>query len=257
MEVYTQDTAEQTVFQHLSEAGFSTERKRGCLIGLLQCAEKKITELQTDKVHLQDEKIHIAEEIAGLEEKIKLLESNQLVYPKESTKAKQIIRKEFEKRGIHTDVRFFAELVQEIRDPSWRKAIETFLGRKRYFIIVDGEYCYTAMEILQERKLYTATVVITDKLPKQEVTKGSAAEQLVIANRFARQYANYLLNGIHLCDSLEELHEYPKGGLMRNGMLAKSYAVSYMNTDQTELCLGQDAIEFQKKAAYALQKQKR
>jgi chromosome segregation ATPase len=255
-EAYTQDTAERTLLQHLSETGASLEQKSSSLIGLLQCAEKKMTELQTDQVHLRDEKIHIAEEIAALEEKIKLLESNQLVFPKESTKAKQIIQKEFEKRGIHTDVRFFAELVQEIRDPSWRKAIETFLGRKRYFIIVDGKYCHTALEILQDRKLYTATVVITDKLPEQETTKGSAAEQLVIANQFARKYANYLLNGIHLCDSLEELHEYPKGGLMKNGMLAKSYAVSYMNIDQTELCLGQDAIELQKKAAYAQKKQK-
>ncbi|MFR8178975.1 MAG: hypothetical protein ACLU80_02730 [Dorea sp.] len=42
------------------------------------------------------------------------------------------------------------------------------------------------------------------------MVKGSAAEQLVIPNVDARRYANYLLNGIHLCDSLNELHEYPK-----------------------------------------------
>ena len=40
-----------------------------------------------------------------------------------------------------------------------------------------------------------------------------AMEILVIQNVFARRYANYLLNGIHLCENLEELHEYPKGGL--------------------------------------------
>ena len=77
--------------------------------------------------------------------------------------------------------------------------------------------------------------------------KGSAAEQLIIPNRFASNYANYLLNGIHLCDTLEELHEYPKGGLMKNGMLAKSYAVSYMNMKKTDICLGQDAVAIQKK----------
>ena len=139
--------------------------------------------------------------------------------------------------------------MQEIRDQAWRKAIETFLGRKRYYIIVDGQYCHEAMKILQEKKLYAANVVITDKLPDSEVAKGSAAEQLVIPNEYARRYANYLLNGIHLCENLEELHEYPKGGLMKDGMLTKSYAVACMNMKKTQICLGQDAIKWQKQAA--------
>jgi hypothetical protein len=248
LEEYQTDISDKTFLSHIAEEGYSTERKRTQLIGFIQYAEKCNSELSADKVHLQDEKEELGKEIASLEEKIKLLESNQLIFPEEITQARQIIRDEFEKRGIHTDVRIFAELVQKVEEPSWRKAIETFLGRKRYFIIVDGKYCHTAIQILQERRIYTATVVITDKLPEQEIIKGSAAEQLVIANVYARRYANYLLNGIHLCDSLEELHEYPKGGLMKNGMLAKSYAVSYMNTKNTEICLGQDAVEQQKKA---------
>ena len=88
-------------------------------------------------------------------------------------------------------------------------------------------------------------MVITDKLPDVREIPGSAAEILTIPNIYARRYANYLLNGIHLCDSLQELHDYPKGGLMRNGMLAKSYAVAYMNIERTEFCLGQDAIKYQ------------
>ena len=110
------------------------------------------------------------------------------------------------------------------------------------------------MKVLQEKKLYAANVVITDKLPDYEVVKGSAAEQLVIPNIYARRYANYLLNGIHLCENLEELHEYPKGGLMKNGMLAKSYSVACMNMKKTQICLGQDVVKLQKKA---VQEQKR
>ena len=77
--------------------------------------------------------------------------------------------------------------------------------------------------------------MITDKLPETEAVEGSAAEILRIPNVYARRYANYLLNGIHLCENLEELHEYPKGGLMRDGMLAKSYAVAMMDMRRTEL----------------------
>lgn len=78
------------------------------------------------------------------------------------------------------------------------------------------------MEVLEKRSLHDVQVVITDKLPDAKVVSGSAAEVLVIPNVFAWRYANYLLNGIHLCESLKELHEYPKGGLMKNGMFRRS-----------------------------------
>ena len=163
-----------------------------------------------------------------LQEKIRRLESNILVFPAEVENARNKIQRGLEKQGIQTEVHIFAELVQEVTAPEWRKAVETFLGRKRFYIIVDGAYCHKAMQILQKERIYDGNVVITDKLPETEAVEGSAAEILRIPNVYARRYANYLLNGIHLCENLEELHEYPKGGLMRDGMLAKSYAVAMM-----------------------------
>ncbi len=236
---------------HIGEEGYATEKKRKKLIVYLEHMAKVQESLGTEKVHLSDEADAIKQELARLEQQLKVLESNQVIYPEEIVRAKQVIKEELSRKGITTDVRLFAELVQKVKDVSWRKAIETFLGRKRFYIIVDGQYCREAMKILRDKKLYAANVVITDKLPDSEIIKGSAAEQLIIPNVYARRYANYLLNRIHLCDSLEELHEYPKGGLMKDGMLAKSYSVAYMNMKNTQICLGQDAIELQKKAVLA------
>lgn len=233
---------------HIADQGYSVDKKRKELIVFLDFVEKLQDDLGTEKVHLEDELKALKHEIVKLEQQFKILESNQAIFPEEIVNAKQVIRDEFVKRGIATEVRTFAELVQSIKDASWRKAIETFLGRKRFYIIVDGQYCHEAMKILQEKKLHAANVVITDKLPDSEVIKGSAAEQLVIPNIYARRYANYLLNRIHLCETLEELHEYPKGGLTKDGMLAKSYSVACMDIKKTQICLGQDAIEWQKKA---------
>ena len=233
---------------HIADEGYSVEKKRKALIVFLDLAEKLQEDLGTEKVHLEDEIKVLKKELDELERQFKMLESNQAIFPEEIVNAKQVIKDELAKRGIATDVRTFAELVQSIKDVSWRKAIETFLGRKRFYIIVDGQYCHEAMKVLQEKKLHAANVVITDKLPDSEVIKGSAAEQLVIPNVYARRYANYLLNRIHLCETLEELHEYPKGGLMKDGMLAKSYSVACMDVKKTQICLGQDAIEWQKKA---------
>lgn len=211
--------------------------------GELAAKQDKIFE--TDEVHFNDQLAVSENKISELEHSIKRLKSNILVFPKEIEEARQTIQKELEAKGIHTEVKIFAELVQEIRDFGWRPAIETFLGKKRFHIIVEEKYCRQAMKILQDHKLHAANVVLSDQLPETNMTPGSAAEILNIPNATARKYANYLLNGIHLCDSLEELRQYPKGGLTQNGMLAKSYALSYMNMKQTEFCLGQDAVNCQ------------
>ena len=214
----------------------------------LRVAEKVLhyqEELTESRVRRKDEVSAMQWSISARESMIKDLEANKLVLPPEIEAAKREIAGAFERQGIHTEIRVFAELVNEVKPESWRKAIETFLGRKRFHIIVDGAYCLKAMEVLQDKKLYHANVVITDKLPESEVTKGSAAEVLSIPNIFARRYANYLLNGIHLCDTLEELHEHPQGGLMKNGMLAKSYAVSNMKLEKTRYYLGANAIKLQ------------
>lgn len=202
-------------------------------------------QLGEDKVHLQDDIVKFRQDMAAREQDIKNLESNKMVLPKEIEEAKRVIAQEFQRKGIKTEVRVFAELVKEFKDESWRAAIETFLGRKRFYIIVEGEYCEEAMRILQDKKLHQANVVITDKLPETGEEPGSAAELLSVPNIYARRYANYLLNGIHRCESLEELHEHPKGGLMKNGMLAKSYAVSIMDMKKTRFYLGADAIRLQ------------
>lgn len=201
--------------------------------------------LRENHVHTKDEIDRIKRSISARESNIKDLEADKLVLPPEIEEAKRIVSGEFERQGIHTEIRVLAELVKEVKDESWRRAIETFLGRKRFYIIVDGEYCLDAMKILRDKRIYSANVVITDKLPESEITKGSAAEMLSIPNIYARRYANYLLNGIHLCDTLEELHEYPQGGLMKNGMLAKSYAVSNMKMDKIRYYLGPNAIKLQ------------
>ena len=229
----------------LSKEAMGGDAKRESFLHVSEKVLKYQKSLIENQVHKKDEIGRIQDNISTRESNIKDLEANKLVLPPEIEEAKRVISSEFQKQGIHTEIRVFAELVKEIKDEGWRRAIETFLGRKRFYIIVDGNYCLNAMKILQDKKLYSANVVITDKLPESEITKGSAAEVLSIPNMFARRYANYLLNGIHLCGTLEELHEHPQGGLMKNGMLVKSYAVSNMKMQKTRYYMGVDAIKLQ------------
>lgn len=229
----------------LSKETTGSDAKRESFLHVSEKVLKYQESLIENQVHAKDEIGRIKDSISMRESHIKDLEANKLVLPPEVEEAKKVISNEFKKKGLHTEIRVFAELVKEIKDESWRKAIETFLGRRRFYIIVDGKYCMDAMKVLQDKKLYSANVVITDKLPESERIKGSAAEILSVPNVFARRYANYLLNGIHLCDTLEELHDHPQGGLMKNGMLAKSYAVANMKMQKTRYYLGVDAIKLQ------------
>ncbi len=175
------------------------------------------------------------------------LENRRLTFPEREETVRRILKQELEKKHKGVQVRFLAELVSKVNDPSWRRSIETFLGNKRFHLIVDDVYVGEALQILNEKHLRDVHLVITDKIPDSEIQAGSAAGILEIPNRSARRYANYLLNGIHLCDSVEELHEYPKGGLMRDGMLAKSYSATMMDMSRTMCFMGQDAVDIQKK----------
>lgn len=241
--------------RNLAEAGYPEEKKGALFQRLCVFADRKKELLQDERVHIKDKEKELSGELEDLSEQLARLESNRLIEPRKITDAKTLIAKELEKRGIHTEVRTFAELVQDIRNEDWRMAIETFLGNKRHHIIVDGKYCHQALEILHEHKIQAGTIVLTDKLPDTAAAQGSAAEQLVIPNVYGRRYANYLLNGIVLCHDLSELHDHPKGGLMQDGTLAKSYAVSLMNMKDTRVCLGSKAVQLQKKEVLRRQKE--
>ena len=208
---------------------------------------KKI-DFQKDNVHISDRIEDIRKELEELHEKISVLESDVLPFERKYENAKQIIKSELTKQNIKTDVRLFAELVQNV-DKDWQLAIETFLGKKRFDIIVDGKYCKQVMEIVHNHQLRDIKVVITDKLPETNVVLNSAATMLDIPNEYGRRYANYLLNGIHLCNDINELHNYPKGGLMIDGTLTKSFTMTCMNIQKSQIFMGHEAIKQQLKTA--------
>ena len=237
------------ILENLAENVFKYRDKQSSFVGFCRLVTDLKEQYTKEQGVWESKKNNEKDHLAEIDGNIKDLQTQKIVFPRDKERAKNVLQEEFEKRSINTDVRFFAELVEEIKDESWRNAIETFLGHKRYYLIVDDEYCHIALKILKEKNLIDANVVLSDKLPDSDVEKDSASEILKIENKAARKYANYLLNGIHLCNSIEELHEYPKGGLMKDGMLAKSYAATMMKIADVNPCLGKNVIEMQLKRA--------
>lgn len=237
----------QNILKNLAEDGIDASEKQTRFIEFGNQVRSVCEQYTNKKVRFEIQKDNCKNVLVEIESDIKALQAKKVIFPKDAENAKRVIQEEFENRSIRSEVRFFAELVEEIKDESWRRAIETFLGRKRYFLIVDDEYCDVALRILKEKKLTNANVVLSDKIPDSDIEKDSAAEILEIKNKAARKYANYLLNGIHLCHTIEELHEFPKGGLMKDGMLAKSYAATMMKISDVVPCLGKNVVDMQLK----------
>lgn len=232
------------VLTEISSSAYELDEKINSFISLKDIALHRNDELQADHVRSSDRIRDIDKDIEELEKRIKALKADVLPFDKDYEEAKELIKNELAAMNIHTDVRLFAELVKDV-DPDWQGAIETFLGRKRFDIIVEGRYCKQAIEILHRHRLKGIKVVITDMLPDDEIKEGSAAEMLDIPNEYGRRYANFLLNGIHLCSDLDELHQHPRGGLMQDGTLAKSYGVTCMSMEKTRFYMGKDAIKQQ------------
>lgn len=233
------------VLLNLSEDDFDSDRKISTFIEFSNKIKHQRDLFVEENGRVKDKLSIVISQITEVQNKIKNLESNIRQFPQEAEEAKRIIQNEFNKRGIKSQVRLFAELVESLTDESWRKTIETFLWNKRYNIIVDDEYCHEALSILNEKNVYRTSVILTDKIPETDIEEKSAASVLNITNKGARRYANYLLNGIYLCQNLDELHEHPKGGITKDGMLCKSYAASKMQINKTSLCLGNNVVKIQ------------
>ena len=234
-----------TILLNLSETDFSSDKKNSTFIEFSNKIKKQRDLFIEENGRIKDKLFEVSNEITGYQKTIKDLEANIRQFPSEAEEAKRIIQNEFNKRGIKSQVRLFAELVESLSDESWRKSIETFLWNKRFNIIVDDDFCHEALKILNEKNIYKTSVILTDKIPETEIEEQSAASVLNITNKGARRYANYLLNGIHLCGNIDELHEHPKGGITKDGMLCKSYAASLMQIQKTQVCLGNNVVKIQ------------
>ena len=223
--------------------GLSSDEKRRAFDEIKEIITVKTEDLKKRRWQIEVEAKETDDRISELSECIKELENNNKDFPKAVVIEKNTINKGLESRGIKARVRLLAELVEDISQPEWREALEVYLGRKKFDLIIDAEYVKDAMEIYYEKKLSFSSLVLSDKLEDLEAEANSAASILSVPNKYARRYINYLLGRIYLCNTLEELHEHPQGGIMSDGALAKGYTMRNLDLSKADYYLGRDAIK--------------
>ena len=196
----------------LESGDITEEQKNDAVISVCSIINKYVEALSDQKADLRVGSKALEDELKELSKSIDdLKRNNRLTYDANTTALKNAVIAEFQKRGIDSEVRVFADLL-EIRDQSWQNAVEGYLNTQRFHIIVEPQYYHIAAEVYDKNKsrIHTAALVNTAALDlNKEIPENSLADVVESKNRYARAYANYLLGRVTVCDSTEQLCQFP------------------------------------------------
>lgn len=161
-----------------------------------------------------------------LEREIKDLKDKQLPYPNNTKLLKKAIEEEFRRQGIESPVRIFSDLL-EITDSTWQNAIEGYLNNQRFYIIVEPTHYKTALHVYHKIRndVHSVGLINTGKLELDTKTNPESLAYFISSdNRFAKSYANYLLDRVVRCKNIDELKCH-KIAITSDCMLYQNFAV--------------------------------
>ncbi len=191
---------------------------------------KEQNEIQKTCVILTADMDRLSDEINDCQERLKKLEKRVLPYPEYAQKLKEMVEKEFVRKGISSSVYFLSELL-EITDMKWSNAIEGYLNTQKFYLVVEPEYYPAALEVYDKNRknIHTAGIINSRKLPTgQEAEPDSLAYVVKSDNRYAKAYANYILGRVKRCTDVHELERHSIA-MTPECMLYQGYVVRHLN----------------------------
>lgn len=163
---------------------------------------------------------------------------------------KDEINREFKKRKLQTEAKFACEYVIDITDESWRDAIESFLGIRRYTILVDPKYYDIADDVLNRSQNRYAHLFNTKLLMKKviEPEKDSVVHFLNIKNMVAKRYFDFQLGRMHAV-KLEDVRNR-ENAISVEGRVSVAMDSYFLRFDRIRsYYLGQETFELNRKCA--------
>lgn len=157
---------------------------------------------------------------------------------------KNEINKEFEKRGINQEACFACEYVIGLADEAWRDVIESYLGIRRYTILVGPGYYDVADNVLNNSKNKYAHLFNTKLLMKKKIIpeNDSVVNFIKVKNPVAKQYFNYQLGRFH-ATTKDKVNNY-ENAMSEDGRISVAMDSYFLRFDKTRFyCLGQETIE--------------
>lgn len=200
---------------------------------------KRVFELETEKKALDEDLVKLGQKKISLEKR-------QHTYPEKADRIKRIVEQEFNKRGIESTICYLCELL-EIKNESWRNAIEGFLDDKRFALVVDAKYFNVAFEVFQKNKIDSSLLLNSSDIIKLEsaVENGSLAEYIECKNSLSSTFIALVAGSVHCCNSVSELLNY-KASVAENCAAYLDDTLHYFPTESFSTpYIGMKAYEIQ------------
>lgn len=164
---------------------------------------------------------------------------------------KSEINKVFKNNGIQSEAKFACEYVKTLIDEDWRDAIESFLGQRRYTILVEPEYYTIADDVLNRTRNKYARLFNTKLLMNKRMRipeENSVVHYLEIINPVAKRYFDYQLGRIHAVD-INEVRNY-EDALSKEGRVSASMSSYFLDFNRIRsYSLGQETIDLNRMRA--------
>lgn len=157
--------------------------------------------------------------------------NNQFRYSKQVSDLIELLKDElFKHYGREVEVKPVCEYM-DVKDERWRNALEGYLNKNKFNLVVEPEYYDFAIRIYNKykdsKKIYGVGIVDVGRLKKYEndCVTGSLAEMVECKNTYVQWYINMLLGNVICVDDVIGLRNH-KIAITQNCMLYKNYVTS-------------------------------
>lgn len=205
------------------------------LLNLQKSLQELRTEVREQQRTAESEIREYNRQEREIKEELRQLRQGKKAYPKELEEARLYIREGLkEQNGRYIPVEILADLL-EIRDDTWRNAVEGYLGSNKLLLLVEPKFARAAMELYQEldkKKYYRVAVLDTEKVMAagSEAQTGSLAEEVLTDVPYARAYIDFILGNVTKCETIDELREC-RIGITRECIQYHSFKLQYINPE--------------------------
>lgn len=151
------------------------ERKYSVLPEINQKIKTVAARFRQSAFELKQEIDNYDLEISELSNDIRKLENKTRTFPREVEVSRKKLQEKLRSQGLNIDVHILAELVTKVVRPEWQQAIECFMGRDRYALVVEDNYVAQINEFAAE--IFTAQNELRDYELKHLDIKAAAREE--------------------------------------------------------------------------------
>ncbi len=205
-------------------------------LGRLKAAIREIREEKEEEARDVKSRLNdIRKQEKQISEELKELRQGKKAYPKELEEARREIYRGLRERCKKpVEVRILADLL-DIKNETWRNAVEGYLGSNKLNLVVEPQYVETAMEIyetLDKKKYFRVAVLDTEKITRREhtVRPGALAEEVTAREPYVQAYIRFILGNVIKCRNVAELRRCDIG-VTADCMRYRGYRLQHMNPE--------------------------